>query len=158
MNSATPSCGNFTRFSRTAKGFTLIELMIVVVIIGILAAIAYPSYQDQVRKTKRTDGRGVLTDLANLQEKYYNQCYTYSNTLGGTFPVSGGDTCTSGSPGLGRTTTSPENLYDLVITAASANGYTMEARAKAGTSQASDTGCLTLTISSTGAKGPSGCW
>jgi len=55
------------------KGFTLIELMIVVAIIGIIAAIAYPSYQDSVMRTQRTDAMTTLSRLAAAQERYYTR-------------------------------------------------------------------------------------
>ncbi len=63
------------------KGFTLIELMIVVVIIGILALIAYPSYVDSVRKSRRGDGQAALLNAAQQMEVYYARNATYSTTL-----------------------------------------------------------------------------
>lgn len=53
------------------KGFTLIEVMIVVVIVAILAAVAIPSYQDSVRKTRRADAKEALMRIAALQERYF---------------------------------------------------------------------------------------
>lgn len=58
-------------------GFTLIELMIVVAIVGILAAIAYPSYQDSVRKSRRAEGRTALMEVLQQQERYMTQRNTY---------------------------------------------------------------------------------
>ena len=68
-----------TRFARaTARsGFTLIELMITVAIVAILAAIAYPSYQDSVRKGKRAEGRTALIDFLQQQERYLSQTGAY---------------------------------------------------------------------------------
>ena len=59
------------------KGFTLIELMIAVAVVGILAAIAYPSYQDSVRKARRADAKSVLLQAAQFMERNYteNNCY-----------------------------------------------------------------------------------
>lgn len=65
-----------TRSSARA-GFTLIELMITVAIVGILAAIAYPSYQDSVRKGKRAEGRTALIDFMQQQERYLTQTGSY---------------------------------------------------------------------------------
>ena len=59
------------------KGFTLIELMIVVAVIGILGAIAYPSYQDSVRKGRRAEARAALAELLYQQERYMTQNNTY---------------------------------------------------------------------------------
>ena len=61
-------------------GFTLIELMITVAIIGILSAIAYPSYESYVRKSRRVDAKNALLDLASRQERYFSVNNKYSTT------------------------------------------------------------------------------
>lgn len=68
-----------TRARRVSEhaGFTLIELMITVAIVAILAAIAYPSYQDSVRKGKRAEGRTALIDFMQQQERYLSQTGGY---------------------------------------------------------------------------------
>lgn len=66
-----------------ARGFTLIEVMIAVAIIGIIAAIAYPSYMDQVRKTRRTEGISLITQVMHQQERWFTQNDTYTTDLTG---------------------------------------------------------------------------
>ncbi len=63
---------------KRAHGFTLIELMIVVAVISILAAIAYPSYVDSIRKSRRTDGQSALLDAAQKMEVFYARNATYT--------------------------------------------------------------------------------
>lgn len=63
--------------SNKEQGFTLIELMIVVVVIGILSAVAYPMYTDQVRKGRRADARAALLNLLQQQERYMTQRNIY---------------------------------------------------------------------------------
>jgi type IV pilus assembly protein PilE len=62
-------------------GFTLIELMIVVVVIGILAMIAYPSYQESIRETRRADGQALLMSIVNAEERYFTQNNSYTSDL-----------------------------------------------------------------------------
>lgn len=118
------------------KGFTLIELMIVIAIVGIISAIAYPSYQDSVRKARRGDAEAGLVEAANNMERFYTENNTY---IGATWPAN----ITS-------------DFYDLTISAQSISAFTLQA-APTG-AQLSDS-CGTLTISSTGAKTPAiACW
>ncbi len=65
------------------KGFTLIELMITVAIVGILAAIAYPSYQEQVAKSRRSEATNALMSAAQALERYYSANGRYTTTAGG---------------------------------------------------------------------------
>ncbi|MGN5520070.1 type IV pilin protein [Halopseudomonas sp. Lyrl_26] len=63
-----------------SKGFTLIEVMIVVVIVGILASLAFPSYQEHVRRGYRAAGQALLSDAAARQEKFFTQASAYATS------------------------------------------------------------------------------
>lgn len=86
------------------RGFTLIELMIVIVIIAILASVAFPSYQNSIRKTNRTDAREALTRLAALQERYF-----FTNNTYGSLEDLGLD------PSDTKKYTSPEEHYEIAL-------------------------------------------
>ncbi|NNM58434.1 MAG: type IV pilin protein [Legionellales bacterium] len=128
-------------------GFTLIELMVTLVIIGILTAITYPSYQGYMQRDRRSDGQIALLDLANKMERYFTSNNTYA-----------GATLT----GVGELATSPSGYYNLSIATATATTYTLQA-APTG-AQTSDTTCATLTLNQLGQKGATGtgtastCW
>jgi len=63
------------------RGVTLIELMIVVVVVGILASIAYPSYQQYILRSKRTEGKALLMDIVARQERFYMDRNSYTDDL-----------------------------------------------------------------------------
>lgn len=91
-------------------GFTLIEMMVVVVVIAVLATIAYPAYRNYTAQTRRSDAKVALTQVANLQEKFFTECNYYAANLTGTR----GCGANSGAGILGVTgTTSPSGYYTL---------------------------------------------
>ena len=70
--------------NRMMRGFTLIEAMIVVAILGIIVAFGYPSYRDQVMKSRRSEGMGELLELADRLERFYSDKGTYAGATLGT--------------------------------------------------------------------------
>jgi len=134
--------------NKKLKGFTLIELMIVVAILGILAAIAYPSYVDSVRKARRADAQGDLTELASFMERYYTENNRYRTAGGGavTLPFT-----QSARTGTAYYQITQGNLTDTT--------YTLTATAQTTGGQNNDM-CGDLSISHTGATTPTtaGCW
>lgn len=141
-----------------SKGFTLIELMVTVAIVGILAAVAYPSYIEQVRKSRRADAKAALVAAAQLMERSYTENNRYTAaTIGDAATNTFRDHAPADRPHADRT-------YDISFgtpTTLTANSYTLTAT-RVG-SQASDTGCGDYTLTNTGVKGVtigtvSRCW
>jgi len=130
---------------KQAFGFTLIELMIVVAIIGILASIAYPSYTQYVLRANRAEAKAVLTETAQFMERYFTTNGTY---VGGALLSNVSPKGASGSA----------IKYNISFSAGpTATAFTLQA-APSGV-QANDS-CGTLTLSNTGAQTPTtaGCW
>jgi type IV pilus assembly protein PilE len=125
------------------RGFTLIELMIVVAIIAILATIGFPMYQDYVRKVRRVDATSVLTEASQYMERFYTANHRYHQDLAGTAVAIPGDLVESPKQ-------SSVKFYDITLPNAtlSASGYTLVATPKGG-----QAGNGILIITNTGARG-----
>lgn len=130
----------------TPKGFSLIELMITIAIIGILAAVVYPSYIDSVTRSNRSEAQRELVKIANLQEQFYVDFRRYTNDM-----TELGLTVNS----EGAYITDQEN-YSID---GSINGSTFSLTAGAlGFQKINDSTCIALFITETGAKTPIDCW
>ena len=124
------------------KGFTLIEVMIVVAIIGILASIAYPSYIDYITKSGRSEGVAAVMRVANLQEQYYLDNRAYATDMA--------------KLGLANPFVTEHGYYS--VASAGTSSFTITATAQA-SQAARDSTCTTITMTSAGVKGPSTeCW
>jgi len=126
-----------------SKGFTLVEVMITVAILGILAAMAVPQYQNYMLVTSRSDATKALGKLVDLQE------HRVLRTNAGSYDA-------------GMTMETEFGYYKVTTISADAKGFVLEARAIAGEAQEGDiidgVDCTVLTISSTGVKTPPECW
>ena len=146
------------------RGFTLIEVMIVIVIIGILASIGFPAYTDQMHKARRSDATTALLGLQQAQEKLRANCNVYGRDLDTTivdvdsnaisFVCSPGDPATTA---INYSTDSTEIWYTLSVPSADVNGigYVAWASANAAERQASDSDCQTF-ILTVNAANPNG--
>jgi type IV pilus assembly protein PilE len=137
---------NKARFeSRNVRGFSLIELLIAVAIIGIIAMIALPSYRTYMLESRRADARNALMQVQVKQEMYRGGHSAYASTV----------------TDLGLSSTSESGYYTLSIGSADASGYT--ATAVPSGNQADDTECGTFAVTedgkdTTGSYAGTGCW
>ncbi len=123
-------------------GFTLTELMIVLVIIGVLTAIALPAYTDYARRAKRADATAGLQQMAALQERFFSD----NNTYAAAATALGYDSDTPDSTdGFWQLTIASGTVSQFVLTAVPTGGHV-------------DADCVTVTLTSAGARTPADCW
>lgn len=123
-------------------GFTLMELMIAVVIVGILAAVALPSYNSYLVKSRRTAAQGYLMDVAQRQQQYLSDTRTYAQTVAALNMTEPGDVSSYYTIKIDVATTLPP-------------AFVVTASPKVGTPQATD---AVLTLNNQGAKTPEKFW
>jgi type IV pilus assembly protein PilE len=134
------------RLANTAAGFTLLELMIVVAIVTILATIAYPSYMQQVRQSRRTEARTAIMDMTSREERYFS-------TNGASYTAAAAGVGYNALPvvvGSGYYTLSVCSPACAPSAIATTPSYTVTATPVAGQSQALDTTCQSFSVDSTG--------
>jgi type IV pilus assembly protein PilE len=126
------------------QGFTLIELLITVAIMGILTTIAYPSYNDFVVRSNRSEAPRELVRLANLQEQLFVDTRAYTTNIS--------------DLGVGTTSQwkTPNGHYTISSTVVGSS-FTLTATAY-GAQATNDSDCALITLTDTGSKNPSICW
>ncbi len=145
------------RLTARERGYSLLEVMIVVAIVALLAAIAVPAYQDQANAARRADGHALLTDIAARLERFYFDNGTYTRDMSA-LGFAAADNVASA-----------ENYYTASIAAGTAacplaSCYVVTATRQDPGAQADDTYCGDLTLNSRGQKSISGsgtverCW
>ena len=134
-----------------SKGFTLIELVMVTAIVAVLAGVAYPSYQQAVRDSRRAEVVTVLHRIALRQERWRARRAAYATSIAAL--------CDCGSNNA-----FDNEYYTITVVTADASGFQLRAEAKTGTTQIADraggTSCarLSLTVGASSAKTPAACY
>lgn len=128
---------------KTQRGFSIIEVIIVLLIIALLTVVLMPAYNSYITKSRRSDGIKSLMAMQIAQEKYRLKNTDYA----------------SSPAAMSFSTDSIDGYYTMAVTANTASSYTITATA--GSEQAADTGCTTLTITyanNTATNTPTDCW
>lgn len=121
------------------RGFTLTEVLITMVVLGVLVAVALPSYQSSLRKSRRAEAFNALTSIQQASERHRSNNPTFTNNLTASPSAS--------IPGLGQPgTRTVSGYYDLAVTVVDATTYVATATAVAGTSQDNDANCKILSV------------
>lgn len=124
---------------KNQSGFSLIELLVVLAIIGILAGLAYPSYKKHMENTRRSDAHLSLLEASQAMERCKATQYSYAGCAGSV------------------STETAQNYYTVAATPApTASEYTLVATAIG--PQADDTNCATITLNHLGEQLPANCW
>ena len=146
--------------TQPARGFTLIEIMFTVAIVGILAAIAYPSYTQYIQRAARADARTILLEASQWMERNYTLTQNYSVNASNGQPI---NTAVLTAIGLNQSPRNGAARYVISFTAApTANAFTLQAVPTG--AQVTDTRCGTLTLSNLQVRTKSGtgsieeCW
>ena len=133
--------------NKMKKGFTLIELMVTVAIVGIITVIALPVYKNYIRKGNRQNTETYIMDCTQRLERFYSAALTYNGSTIANQCV---------------TPSNISNLYTINLTVSStSNGdslYNLSATAISTGDQNNDTGCTTLSVDQLGNKSPATCW
>ena len=119
---------------KRTRGFTLIELMIVIAVLSIIVAVGYPSYMEHVKKSRRAEGMGQLLELADRMERAYSDRGTYPTNISEVYVA-----------------TTDNGFYTLSIVSANNVSFTVSA-APTSLGQQNDDKCKTFTLTSLGQK------
>ncbi len=134
------------RCCHDVRGFSLLELLIVLVVAGIIASVALPAYQEHARKARRAEGHAALYDSASRQEEFFLNNKTYTTTVG--------------AGGLNALSPTENGFYAITVdapTAACPINRCYQLRATPQGNQASDS-CGALTLDFDRIKNPTNCW
>ena len=146
------------------RGVTLIELLIVVAVLGILAAVAVPSYRDYTQQSRRAEAKTVLMEAAQFLERTYstNNCYNFKTSTSTCVA-----TAAEATAQLGALQRAPKSAadgaqdYTISLSAVARSSFTLQAAPRAGGPMAGDA-CGTYTLNNTGTQGSGGtvaaCW